>query len=170
MTSSNDCRPQGNTNSQMFGKFCPVSGFSVVRSVAQTYIRPKLNHNFWFFEILGPIFWPPDLSSWENIQFFMESSNPTSKILEFLTQGPKIGLGKSLKSRKTLVFCFCFARLPYTTFRFSSFFTSNCQNWAFSIGKSNSWRPTVYFPSWKGLESWIWVKTPETCFLNMFFF
>ena len=47
--------------------------------------------------------------------------------------------------------------------RFSSFFTSNCQNWAFSSGKSNSWRPTVSFPSWNGLESWSWVKTSENC-------
>ena len=54
--------------------------------------------------------------------------------------------------------------------RFSSFFTSNCQNWAFSTGKSNSWRPTVYFPSWNGLESWMLVKTPETCVLTCFSF
>ena len=57
----------------------------------------------------------------------------------------------------------------FYSLRFSSFFTSNCQNWAFSTGKSNSWRPTVSFPSWNGLESWSWVKTSEkTCFYRFF--
>ena len=38
-----------------------------VRSVAQTYLRPKLGHVFLFFDVLGSIFGLPDLSSWENI-------------------------------------------------------------------------------------------------------
>ena len=61
-----------------------------IRSVAQTYLRPKLGHYFWFVYYFGPNLWPPDLSSWENIQLFIENSNPTSKILDLLTQGPKI--------------------------------------------------------------------------------
>ena len=60
-----------------------------VRSVAQTYLRPKLCHYFWIVEIAGSFFWPPDPSSWENIQLFIENSNPTSKILDDLTSGPK---------------------------------------------------------------------------------
>ena len=57
----------------------------LLRSVAQTYLRPKLGHGFLFFDVLGSNFGLPDLSSWENIQFFTENSNPTSNILDFLT-------------------------------------------------------------------------------------
>ena len=74
--------------------------YVLLRSVAQTYLRPKIGHCFLFLEVLGPNVGPPDLSSWENIQLFMENSNPTSKILDFLTQGPKIDL-KNKKLLKT---------------------------------------------------------------------
>ena len=49
-----------------------------------------LTHKFRIFDMFRPHVWLPDLSSWENIQFFMEKLNPTSKILDFLTHGPKI--------------------------------------------------------------------------------
>ena len=32
---------------------------------------------------------PPDVSNWENIQFFMENPNPTSQMINFSTQGRK---------------------------------------------------------------------------------
>ena len=57
----------------------------LLRSVAQTYLGPELGHGFLFFDVLGSNVGLPDLSSWENIQLFMENSNPTSKILDFRT-------------------------------------------------------------------------------------
>ena len=62
-----------------------VACLNAARSVAQTYLRQKLGHVFLLFDVLGAKFGLPDLSSWENIQLFMENSNPTSKILDFRT-------------------------------------------------------------------------------------
>ena len=81
-----------------------------LRSVAQTYLRPKLGHGFLFFDVLGSNFGLPDLSSWENIQLFMENSNPTSKILDFRTQGPKIDLANFSKIINVQLFSPMFGR------------------------------------------------------------
>ena len=53
--------------------------------------------------------------------------------------------------------------------RFSSIFTSNCQNWTFSTWTSDSCCKTVYFGSWNGLESWISIKTLRNWFYIFLF-
>ena len=47
-----------------------LGGRGTVRSVAQTYLRPKLGPSFRIFVICRPNFGPTDISSWENIQLF----------------------------------------------------------------------------------------------------
>ena len=102
--------------SQLF--FCVLSIFSEcllspwtdcpkdrLRSVAQTYLRPKLGHSFRIFMICRPNFWPIDMSSCQNIKFDMQNPILTSKIAQnwahdrkFRPEIPK-QLRKKLKNR-----------------------------------------------------------------------
>ena len=59
------------------------------------------------FDICGSKFGPPDISSWENIQLFMENPNPTSQIPISSTQGPKIDPDNSKHKIKYCFFDLC---------------------------------------------------------------
>ena len=51
-----------------------------LRSVAQTYLRPKLGPIFCIFHVFRQNFQPTDMSSCQNTQFDMQKTTLTSKI------------------------------------------------------------------------------------------
>ena len=123
-----------------------------VRSVAQTYLRPKLGPSFCMFDVFRLKFGPTDISGWENIQFDMQNPILTSKIVQNWAQDrksrPENPKKSGTKSKKS-TYVWATDRIWFLWFVLFLL--------VFDVWLSSSGQPNFTFPDlWKSSRGGFW--------------